>query len=222
MDKTTPDQARRMESMIRLGTIAEVDHAAARVRVKSGGLTTDWLPWMAMRAGTTRIWCPPTVGEQVTLLAESGELGTGIVFPGVFSDQIAAPSNSGDEFVIDLPDGARIEYNHATSALKVSGIKTAEVVAAEKVTLDVPETLITGNVTIKGTLMVEQTATIMMLLTYMQGMMGYGGTGAGAGETVIHGPIRQQDGPLSSNGIVLDKHTHTGVWAGGDQTGGPV
>ncbi|WMR36092.1 phage baseplate assembly protein V, partial [Metapseudomonas otitidis] len=38
--------ARLLENLIRLGTIAEVDHAAARVRVQSGQLLTGWLPWL--------------------------------------------------------------------------------------------------------------------------------------------------------------------------------
>ena len=51
---------RLIHNLIRLGTIAEVDHARARVRVQSGELLTNWLPWIEARAGTTRDWDPPT------------------------------------------------------------------------------------------------------------------------------------------------------------------
>ena len=57
-----------IENLIRLGTVAEVDHGSlpdkrpARVLVQSGELLTGWLPWTALRAGTTRDWDPRTVG----------------------------------------------------------------------------------------------------------------------------------------------------------------
>lgn len=204
----TAELSRRMESQIRLGTIAEVDHAAARCRVQTGGLLTDWLPWMAVRAGATRQWSPPSVGEQALLLSPSGHTGAGIVIPGLYADAHAAPSASPDEHVTDYPDGARIAYNHATGALIATGIKTAQVQAAESVTLDTPQTHITGELVVDG------------LITYRAGMSGVAGEGGSA--ITIEGPLIQTGGPLSSNGIVLDTHHHTGVTPGGGETGDPT
>lgn len=203
------DLARRLDNLIRLGTIAAVDHARALCRVISGGLLTDWLPWADRRAGTTRTWNPPTVGEQVLLLCPSGEPAAGIVITGVYTTAHDQPSASADEHVTDYPDGARIAYNHTSGGLTVTGIKTARVEACEHVTVDCPENTITGNVLIKGTL------TVQKLLTYQAGLSGQGG---GAG-TTISGPITQSDGNLSSNGVVLHTHTHPGD--SGGTTGGP-
>ena len=45
---------RRLEGLIRTGTIAAVRHARpARCRVKTGNLTTNWIPWLALRAAGT-------------------------------------------------------------------------------------------------------------------------------------------------------------------------
>lgn len=206
------DYSRRLDNLIRLGAIAAVDHARALCRVQSGGLLTDWLPWAERRAGTTRTWNPPTVGEQVLLLCPSGEPGAGIVLTGIYTAAHDQPSASAAEHVTEYPDGARITYNHATSALTVTGIKTARVEASEHVTVDCPESTITGNVLIKGTLTVQD------LLTYQNGLRGSGGSGNG---NAITGPITHQDGNLSSNGIVLHTHAHTGVQPGGGSTGGP-
>lgn len=145
-----PDLARRLESLIRLGTIAEVDLAAARCRVATGGLTTDWLPWFALRAGTTRTWDPPTVGEQVVLFSPSGDTGAAIALTGLYSDAIAAPSTSADEHLRLYPDGARIRYNHKTGALTVSGVKTAQVQCIESLTVTAPSITLNGHVTISG------------------------------------------------------------------------
>ena len=45
---------RRLENLVRLGTIAEVRHAKpARVRVNTGELLPTWGPWIDQRAGET-------------------------------------------------------------------------------------------------------------------------------------------------------------------------
>jgi len=204
--------SRLIENLIRVGTIAEVDHASSRCRVASGELQSEWLPWIERRAGATRTWEPPTVGEQVIVFSPSGEPAGGIVLTGIFCTAHPAPSASGSEHVIDYPDGARIAYNHASGALTASGIQTATIQAAVSVTLDTPETHMTGNVQVDGTLTVDD------LLTYGNGIAGTGGVN----DNIISGDFSHAGGSLSSNGIVLHTHTHSGVVAGGANTGGPT
>lgn len=202
---------RRIENLIRIGTIAEVDHAAHRVRVDSGELLTTWLKWRTGRAGATRTWSPPTIGEQVMILSPSGVLENGIVMPSIFSDAHDSPSDSPTEHVMLFPDGARISYDHASGALTATGIQTALVQAAVSVTLDTPLTHCTGDLHVNGT------ATIDDLLTYGNGIAGTGG----ANNNIITGDFVQTAGTLSSNGIALDTHVHTGVLPGGGTSGGP-
>ncbi len=199
------DLARRLTNILRPGTVEAIDHAAARVRIRSGDILTDWLPWLTHRAGATATWSPPTVGEQVLLLAPSGNLAAAIVLPALYADAHPAPSTSPNEHVMEFPDGAVITYNHAAGALSVQGIKTLTIEADTHVTLNAPATTVTGALTVQG------------LLTYQAGLAG---TGGGAG-TTISGTIVQTGGTLSSNGIVLATHTHPGVQAGGSNTGGP-
>lgn len=208
----TADINRRLESLIRLGQIAVVDHATARCRVKTGHLVTDWLPWLTARAGQTRTWCPPTVGEQCLLLSPSGETAAGIVLVGLYSTASNSPSNDQDEHQTIYPDGASVRYNHATGAMMINGIKTLTINASEhitliapEITLDAPQTTSTGKHTVKG------------LLSYLSGLLGRNG-GSGASAT-IEGSLVQTSGELSSNGIVLDSHTHPGD--SGGTTGAP-
>ncbi len=83
--------SRLIKGLIRLGTIAKVDHGSlqdkrpARVRVQSGELLIGRLPWAALHAGTTRHWDPLTVGEQVLMLSPSGQTAHGIAISGLFS-----------------------------------------------------------------------------------------------------------------------------------------
>lgn len=183
-----------MESAIRLGTIAAVDHGNARCRVKSGGLLSDWLPWLERRAGTTRDWDPPTVGEQCLLLSPSGEPAGGIVLVGIFSNAAPAPSDSPDECTREYPDGARITYNHETGHLSITGIKTFLIEASDSGVVDCPQTTFTGKVTIED------------LLTYQNGLRGKGGSGGNG--NAITGEFAHRDGNLSSNGVVLHTHDH--------------
>jgi len=129
MDARNPLPAeleRRLDNLIRLGTVAEVDHAHALCRVQTGGILTTWLPWAPLRAGNTRTWCPPTVGEQVIVLSPSGEPGAGIVLTAVYTAAHDQPSNSPDDHVRLWPDGAIERYNHAKSTysldVPVSGL----------------------------------------------------------------------------------------------------
>ncbi len=129
--------ARALRNMIRTGIIVETDLNAGRCRVQTGGMCTDWLQWLTHRAGRSRTWWAPSVGEQVLILAVGGELDTAFVLPGIYSGDNPAPSASADALHIRFPDGAVIEYEPETSALTVSGIKTASVTASDSVTATV-------------------------------------------------------------------------------------
>ncbi|WP_375592112.1 phage baseplate assembly protein V [Chitiniphilus eburneus] len=207
------DYARRLESVIRLGIVSAVSYDPPRCRIASGGITTDWLPWLCLRAGATRYWSPPTIGERGVVISPSGDPGVGMVLIGLYCDDYPAPSASPSEHVIDYPDGARIAYDHASGALSVTGIQTALIEAtgsitlrASEIMLDAPQTTSTGAHTIRG------------LFTYLAGLLGFGGDG-GAGSTVT-GTLRQSGGELSSNGVVLDSHIHRDSVGG--TTGGPL
>ncbi|AMC35382.1 hypothetical protein VN23_12550 [Janthinobacterium sp. B9-8] len=221
----TAEHSRILESLIRIGTVAEVDHDNALCRVQSGELLTDWLPWITARAGKVRIWNPPSIGEQVVLFSQSGEVGAGVLLPGLFSDAFPPPSHDASVTCIAFPDGALVSYNHGSGALNATGIKTALIQASDHVTVDCPETTTTGNLTVGGDLSVKGDSTlkgkadVLGAFSYAAGMSGTGGASGGA--TTITGPITQSGGAITSNGVVLDRHTHGGVQSGGSSTGGP-
>ncbi|MEN3754939.1 phage baseplate assembly protein V [Mangrovibacter sp. SLW1] len=201
--------ARAIRNLIRTGMVTEIDLTEGICRVQTGGIQTTWLNWLTTRAGRSRTWWAPSVGEQVLLLAIGGELDTAFVLPGIFSDENPAPSASADAWHVSFPDGAVIEYEPETSALTVSGIKTADITASESITatvplvrvkastsitLDTPEVICTNKLT-TGTLEVQQ-----------------GGT--------MRGNIEHTGGSLSSNGKVLHTHQHPGD--SGGETGAPL
>lgn len=123
--------SRLLENLVRLGTIAEVQHAPPRVKVQTGGILTTWLPWLALRAGADRDWDPPTVDEQVILLSPSGQLANGIAITGLFSDQIPANGDRAGLKRRTYADGAVVEYDsvahHLRAILPTGG--TSEVIS---------------------------------------------------------------------------------------------
>lgn len=184
---------RRLDNLLRLGTIAEVDLAQAKVKVQSGEILTTWLPWATFRAGTTQSWSPPTVGEQCLILSVSGELTMGLVLVGLYASN--APSQSGDEHLLKFADGAEMNYNQASGHLSVKNCKTATIQATESIIADTPSLTCTGNVQIHGALNVS---------------------GAISTESSV-----SAQGEVSGNGINLSTHTHSGVEKGNKKTDGP-
>lgn len=206
---TIQELARAIRNLIRSGVVTEVDIVQGLCRVQSGGIQTTWLNWLTTRAGRSRTWWAPSVGEQVLLLAIGGELDTAFVLPGIYSDDNPAPSASADAWLVEFPDGAVMSYEPQTGALTVTGIKTADVTASDsvavsvpvvlikaetRVTLDTPEVVCTNKLT-TGTLEVKK-----------------GGK--------MSGNIEHSGGAFTSNGVQVDKHGHGGIRRGDEWTEG--
>lgn len=205
------DTLRLLRNLIRIGTINAVDLDHGLCRVETGGNLTDWLHWLTSRAGRSRSWWAPSEGEQVLILALGGELDTAFVLPGIFSDDFPAPSASADALHVAFPDGAVLEYEPATGALTVTGIKTATVKASEsitantkvvmvnasqKITLDAPMVECTNQL-VTGTIKIKQ-----------------GGS--------MTGNLTHTGGSITSNGVVMHTHTHGGIQRGGGNTDKPA
>ena len=113
-----PDIERRTANQIRMGTVLAVDYAGARVRIKSGEIESAWLPWSTGRAsGAKRRWDPPEVGEQVVMLAPTGDLRQAVVLTGVFQASAGAPNASPDKDTTVYGDGTVVEYDRASHTL---------------------------------------------------------------------------------------------------------
>lgn len=183
--------------LIRFGTVIAVDLVEARCQVRygdpdddQGGAVTAMIRWLAPRAGMTRVWSPPSVGEQVLLLAPDGQIGNAVALTGIVQDAFPAAGNSLAE-LISFSDGAQIRYDpesHALAAILPAG-GTAQIDAQGGITLR-------GDVTIEGNVAMTGTLT--------------------AAEDVL------ADGDVKAGAISLKNHKHSGVQAGGAQTGTPV
>ena len=141
-------------AIVRFGTIVSVFLGSAECEVECGDVRTARIPFFAGRAGATRIWSPPTVGEQVLLVCPGGDIEAAVAVPGIPQDAFPPPGNTLRE-LIEFSDGAQIAYDpegHSLEALLPAGA-TARIEASGGITL-------IGDIAIDGTLSVTKDVSI--------------------------------------------------------------
>ncbi|EPJ0730264.1 phage baseplate assembly protein V [Morganella morganii] len=206
---TLNELERLISNLLRVGVVEEVDTEKMVCRVRTGDILTDWIRWGADRAGAGRSWWAPVAGEQVIIGAVNGELTTAFVLCSLYSASGQAPSHSAEAMNTTFSDGAVIEYEPATGALKATGIKTALIDAAENITANSPVVVVNAEEHIRlvtPTVICSDNLTCATL-NVMQG-----------GE--MSGSFEHTGGSFSSNGVVIHKHDHGGVERGGSWTDG--
>lgn len=110
---------RRLSRSTIIGTVTQVDAAAARAKVSFGGETESaWLPFSAGRAGGAKMWAPVVVGEQVVIQSPSGDTAQGIITASLPSDANPPPSSDGAAYTVHLPGGVTI--NVAGGAIEIT------------------------------------------------------------------------------------------------------
>lgn len=163
--RKTEDIPADLGALVRIGTVVSVDLADARCVVRYGdpddaeAAETPPIRWLSPRAGYTRIWSPPSVGEQVVLLSPDGQVGAGIALTGIVQDAFPPVGNSEAE-QIEFRDGASISYDaqrHILTATLPAG-GAAEIAAPGGITLR-------GNVTIEGDVQINGAGAITGDLT---------------------------------------------------------
>ena len=111
--------ARQLANVVRPGIVVRVDHEQAKVRVQSGELLTQWLPWLTQRAGNNRNWQPLEVGEQVLLLCPCGDPAQAWVLGSGYQENSPAPSSDPDIEIYRFSDGAQFQYDRKFQRLSI-------------------------------------------------------------------------------------------------------
>ena len=134
---------RRLARMILPARVVSVDATAARLKAEAGSLRTGWLPWLAPRAGNDAAWHAPEPGEQVLLIAPSGELARAVAIPAIYQDAHPAPERNPDVRRMRFADGATIAYDRAAHRLEaiLPAGGAAHLVAPGGLVVDGPMTL---------------------------------------------------------------------------------
>lgn len=142
---------RRLDNMIRPGTVYAVDADRGFVRVKSGQLLTDWLRYFVGSAGSVRHHATPTLNEQCVVFSPCGEMGAGFVLVGLNSDEFPAPSQNPELDSTTYADGTWFGYDQGT------GDMTVVMTADGQIHISAPGGInITGPLNISGLVTVSE------------------------------------------------------------------
>lgn len=183
---------RRFSGVLRHGTVAKVNPAKQRVRLKMGSATngggdflSPWVPY-AQIAGALKVHTPPTEGQQLTLMSPAGDWRQGVAVPMTFSGGNTSPSEAGDENVITF-GGFTIKLD--ADELRISIGSTVVSITAEGVS-------IIGDVSIDGNVFVTENVFVN-------------------GDVLV-------DGDVIASNVSLVHHTHGGVASGLSNTNPPT
>ena len=145
---------RRLENIIRFGTIKTIHPAKpfTTVTVTIGAITTANLRFISLRAGKTKTWDPPTIGEEVIVLSPSGVLEMGVAIAGLNNTDNPSPSDDLNKTIRIFEDGCLLSYDIKTHQL--------DAVLPEGGTFNVTADVnITGKLTVSETIMAQKDIT---------------------------------------------------------------
>lgn len=95
---------RRLANHRRTGVIDEIDHGkgVARVKIEGGEqpFRTGWIPWKEIAAGGISTHIPPTVGQQVDVMSESGDLTDAVIDFSTHSNANPRPHDGPDAVIV--------------------------------------------------------------------------------------------------------------------------
>ena len=190
---------RRLNNIIQVGTVVEIDKSKALARVNILGRVTDFLPVKMIGNSFVKVFIPIRVNEQVLVVSPFGNANSGFIIPSIFNKNCEEPSDSNpDKAIIEFSGGVRIDSDgktvNVTAPVNVNvTAATATITAAN--TIITSETANNGNVTINGNLTVNGNIA-------MNGAGGSGGIAEITGDLKVSGTIYDGKGDLTN-------HTHS-------------
>ncbi len=101
----------RAQGQARFGVVTSVDPVrhAVRVRLQPEGVLSGWLPVLAPWIGAGwGMFCLPSPGQQVLVLAQEGEAEHGVVVGASYSDRLPAPVGAVGEMVLRHASGTTL------------------------------------------------------------------------------------------------------------------
>lgn len=150
MGITLSELWRRIQNIIATATVVATQAKDGKALVKvayDDETTSDWLAVLSKNNSLLKVWMPPLIGEQVTVVRLFGNADSGLVIPSIFSKECKEPIGANEtNVIVELSDGARFEYDTATKELKVT---------AEEINLICTNLTVTGDATFNETITVD-------------------------------------------------------------------
>lgn len=207
----------------KIGEVSSIDPARCTARVifdDENSMVTYDLPIMQRNSLGNRDYQMPDIGDDVLCLFRSDGFEDGVIIGSFYAGDVEPPETTADRRTVVFKDGTRICYDRAAHTLTVTiagteivfdqqngsitvpdsvtvNCTTATIHASKSVTIDSPDTLFTGNITVQG------------LITGQGGFTVTGGGGVVANcDIQLNGTLTATEDVVAS-GISLNSHTHT-------------
>ena len=154
--------SRKLENLILIGSIAEVDHANKTVVVSIGDdddiVVTKPLPWPCEIGRNFISWRPLRVGTQVVLCCMSGDIANAVIVGMLYTQGINSQEQSETIDQIRFDDGTTVQYNSDSKTLLIHCVGDVDLIsdsnidlsAANSVNISAAQINISGAVTQTG------------------------------------------------------------------------
>jgi phage baseplate assembly protein gpV len=134
---------RRVAGMMQHGTVAEVNPGEGWVRLdlgpsREGPLLSPRIPYAQM-AGDLSVHAPPSVGQQMTFIAPSGDIRQAVAVPMTWSDANGSPG-----------DGADVAVTFGDVRIDMTGGGVTITAAGATVTITGDGVAIQGDLSVEG------------------------------------------------------------------------
>lgn len=241
---------RRVDHLVRIGKVAEVDYERApQARIKvflDGDLEENisaWLPLATSRNGPNGEWDPPEVDEQVIVVAPSGTTNNAYVLGTIPQNLFPVhdyAERSPDRHLRWYLDETTFLYDRAQHLWEINNpnadgrhhlliTDNSEIEQTnERIFLRIAETsieIVDGRITLAvgGTTatLTPDLLEVMAGLTRLSGDLEVGGN-ASIGGAVDVGSTVTAVGDVTGAGISLETHVHIGVETGPGTSGTPI
>lgn len=219
-----------LPDLFKVGEVSSVDTAKCTARVvfdDEDSINSYDLPIMQRNTFGNADYGLPDIGEDVLCMFLGPGQEDGFIIGSFYAGEVTPPENSQDKRTVVFKDGTRFSYDRSTHVFTATiegteivfdrqngsitvpqgltiNCTTANLNASQKVTINTPNTEVTGNLLVRGK------------FTGQGGMAISGGSGSTA---VVTGSVEvTQD--VKAGGISLVSHTHT-EQGDGAETSGP-
>jgi len=196
---------RRINNLIQVGTVVEIDSSKALARVNILGRVTDFLPVKMIGNSFIKVFIPVRVGEQVLVVSPYGNANSGFIIPSIFNKSCKEPvGSSPDKAIIEFAGGVKVESDgkniNITAPASINVNCESANVTAENVNVKANTTTITSETTNNGDVVINGNLAVNGNLA----MNGSGGSGTAeiTGDLRISGIIYDIKGDLTN-------HTHS-------------
>ncbi|MFT0891000.1 phage baseplate assembly protein V [Pseudochelatococcus sp. G4_1912] len=142
---------RRDRNRSRIGTVLEVDPVKGQARVElANGFVSDWIPWQEQAAGAARTHFPLSIGQQVRVRSQNGDLTDAEIEASLPSDTNTRPSQKGDEYVLLEVGSTRIAVSDGGATASITVGSSTLTITDGNMMLEATEITLKGAVKIEG------------------------------------------------------------------------